>query len=244
MNVSDLTGLDMAQLAALAAALGWASGLRLYAVLFITGLVGFMGWVPLPKGLTILSHPVVMSASGFMLFIEFFADKIPGLDSLWDMVHTVIRIPAGAALAAAVFGIGDNAVLATVAAIIGGSLAATSHVSKASTRAAINTSPEPFSNIGMSLAEDAVVAGGLWMAYNHPLIFMFLVATFVLLAVWLIIKMWRYVTRLVRRLVAIFSGSDDPMRAGQPHSSFIGTERLPDSPGKPSDFRQQPADGL
>jgi hypothetical protein len=120
--------LDTVQLTALAAALGWASGIRLYAVLFITGMVGMMGWFPLPKGLALLQHPAVLGASGFMLFIEFFADKIPGLDSLWDAVHTVIRIPAGAALAGAVFGIADNQALGMAAAILGGALAATSHL--------------------------------------------------------------------------------------------------------------------
>src|ERR1700712_1596984 len=96
--------LDTASLLAIAAALGWASGLRLYAVVFITGIAGYLGWVELPSGLHILQTPLLLGASGFMLFIEFFADKIPGLDSVWDAVHTVIRIPAGAALAAAVFG--------------------------------------------------------------------------------------------------------------------------------------------
>src|ERR1044072_7685508 len=96
--------LDTTQLLSIAAALGWASGLRLYAVVFLPGLAGWMGWVDLPAGLHVLEHPAMLVASGSMLFVEFFADKIPGLDSLWDMVHTVIRIPAGAALAAGVFG--------------------------------------------------------------------------------------------------------------------------------------------
>ena len=104
----------MPQLLALAAALGWASGVRLYLVVLLTGLAGYLGWIPLPSGLQLLAHPVVLAASGFMVFVEFFADKIPGLDSLWDMVHTVIRVPAGAALAAGVFG-ADHAAMALVA---------------------------------------------------------------------------------------------------------------------------------
>ena len=85
--------LDTAQLIALAGVLGWASGVRLYLVVLLTGLAGFMGWIDLPPGLQLLAHPVVLAASGFMVFVEFFADKIPGLDSLWDLVHGVIRIP-------------------------------------------------------------------------------------------------------------------------------------------------------
>jgi hypothetical protein len=151
----------------LAAALGWASGLRLYAVLAITGLAGYADWVTLPDGLKVLEHPVFLGASTVMFLVEFLADKIPGLDSLWDVVHTVIRIPAGAALAAAVFG-GDEPTWAAIAAILGGTLAATSHTAKATTRAAANTSPEPFSNIGLSLAEDGAVVGALWLAWEHP----------------------------------------------------------------------------
>jgi hypothetical protein len=159
---------DTTQLVAVAAALGWASGLRLYAVLFLTGLAGFMGWVPLPAGLHLLQSPWMLGASGFMLFVEFFADKIPGVDTLWDGVHTLLRIPAGAALAAAVFGV-DQASWAIAAALLGGTLAATSHVAKATTRAAANTSPEPFSNIALSLAGDAAVPGMLWLSWVHPL---------------------------------------------------------------------------
>ncbi len=152
--------LDTTQLLAIAAALGWASGLRLYAVVFLTGLAGWLGWVELPAGLQLLQHPALLAASGFMLFVEFFADKIPGVDTLWDMVHTLLRIPAGAALAAAVFG-ADHASWAAAAALLGGTLAATSHLAKTSTRAAANTSPEPFSNIGLSLLGDAAVPAAL-----------------------------------------------------------------------------------
>jgi hypothetical protein len=210
---TQLAQLDWMQMLALAAALGWASGIRLYAVLFFTGMAGVLGWLQLPTGLQLLQNPVVLAASGFMLFVEFFADKIPGLDSLWDAVHTVIRIPAGAALAGAVFGIDDHAAIGLAAAILGGTLAATSHTSKATTRAAINASPEPFSNIAMSLAEDALVAGGLWLAYNYPLVFLACLLLFVLLALWLIRVLWKFVARLVRRLVAIFSGGPDPQQA-------------------------------
>ena len=154
--MSTLANLDTGHLFAIAAALGWASGLRLDAVVILTGLAGLLGWVPLPVGLKVLQNPLVLGAAGLMLALEFLADKIPGLDSIWDALHSVVRIPAGAAMAAAVFG-GDNAAWATVAALLGGTLAATSQVAKATTRAAINTSPEPFSNIAASLAGDAAV---------------------------------------------------------------------------------------
>lgn len=193
------TTLDTTQLVALAAALGWASGLRLYAVLAITGLAGYAGWVDLPAGLRVLQNPLVIGASCFMVFVEFFADKIPGLDSIWDLVHTAIRIPAGAALAAAVFG-GDNATWATIAALLGGSLAATSHVAKATTRAAINTSPEPFSNIGMSLLGDLTVPGAMWLSFAHPAIFLVAVSLAVLLMLGLTWMLSKFLMRVAHRL--------------------------------------------
>ncbi len=201
--------LDTAQLIALAGALGWASGIRLYLVVMLTGLVGFMGWVQLPQGLHLLVNPVVLGVSGFMVFIEFFADKIPGLDSLWDVVHGVIRVPAGAALAAGVFG-ADNGVMGLVAALMGGTLAATSFAAKATSRAAINTSPEPFSNIGASLLEDGLVPLGLWLAIAHPLVFIVLLALVLALSIWLIRICWRFLRQLFSRVARIFSGRPDP----------------------------------
>jgi len=186
-------------LVALAAALGWASGLRLYAVVFLTGLAGRLGWVPLPPGLELLQHAPVLAASGVMLGAEFLAYKIPLVDSMWDAVHTAIRIPAGAALAAAVFG-WDHATAATIAALLGGTLAATAHAAKASTRAAVNTSPEPFSNLALSLAGDAMVPGALWLSWSHPWVFLMLLALALLLMVWLIRSLLRFVRALWRRL--------------------------------------------
>ena len=197
--------LDMTHLVALAAALGWASGLRLYAVVFLTGLAGWLGWVPLPSGLRILEHPLVLGASGVMLFAEFLADKIPAFDSLWDAVHTVIRIPAGAALAAGVFG-GDHAAWATVAALLGGTLAATSHVAKATTRAAANTSPEPFSNIGLSLLGDAAVPAMLWLAWEHPVMAIVGVVIALVLMVTLTIVLMKFLKTLIGSLRRRFGG--------------------------------------
>ena len=196
--------LDTAQLIAIAAALGWASGLRLYAVVFLTGMAGFLGWVELPAGLKILQSPVMLGASGLMLFIEFFADKIPGLDSLWDMVHTVVRIPAGAALAASVFG-ADQASWAMAAALMGGTLAATSHVAKATTRAALNASPEPFSNIAMSLLGDSVVPVSLWLSWEHPYVFFGVLAVVIVISLALIWVLAKFLRQLARRVSGLFA---------------------------------------
>ncbi|MBE2245390.1 MAG: DUF4126 domain-containing protein [Burkholderiaceae bacterium] len=195
-----MDSLDTPQLIALAAALGWASGLRLYAVLFLVGLAGHLGIVDLPSGLRLLQHPLMLGASGFMLFVEFFADKIPGVDTLWDMVHTLVRIPAGAALAAAVFGT-DHATAAAVAALLGGTLAATSHFAKATTRAAANTSPEPFSNLGLSLAGDATVPAALWLAFAHPWVFFGALLIALALMGLLLWKLGGFLRQVFRRLV-------------------------------------------
>lgn len=205
MNLPTLP-LDTPQLIAIAAALGWASGLRLYAVLFLTGLAGFLGWVALPSGLHVLQSPIMLGASGLMLFIEFFADKIPGVDTLWDVIHTLVRIPAGAALAAAVFG-ADQSSWAVAAALMGGTLAATSHVAKATTRVALNASPEPFSNIAMSLLGDSVVPVSLWLSWAHPYVFFGVLAVALVVMVvttWVLAKFLR---RLARRISGWFGAA-------------------------------------
>jgi hypothetical protein len=199
--------LDLTSLFALAAALGWASGFRLYAVVFITGVAGMVGWIPLPPGLSLLQHPAMLAASGGMLFLEFFADKIPGIDSLWDILQSVVRIPAGAALAAGVFG-ADNATMAAVAALMGGTLAASSQAAKTTTRAAINASPEPFSNVLASLVEDGLVVGVMWLATAHPVVFGVLLAI-VVVVMWIVTWMLiRFLKAAFARLSRFFSGTD------------------------------------
>lgn len=198
-TVPTLGELGLGHWLAVAAALGWASGLRLYLVVFATGMAGWLGLVELPQGLQVLQHPAVLGASGFMLFVEFFADKIPGVDTLWDLVHTVVRIPAGAALAAAVFG-ADQASWATVAALLGGTLAATAHAAKATTRAAVNTSPEPFSNIGLSLAGDAAVPAMLWLSWSHPVAFVVVLTVALVAMVMVLVLLASFLRRLLRRL--------------------------------------------
>jgi hypothetical protein len=191
--------LDTTHLIALAAALGWASGLRLYAVVFLTGLAGAMDWVTLPEGLKVLQSTPMLTASGALLAVEFLADKIPWVDSAWDAVHTFIRIPAGAALAYSVFG-GDQAAWGAAAALLGGTLAATSHAAKTTTRAAANTSPEPFSNLALSLAGDAFVPAMLWLSVAHPVWFFIALAFTLAASVALIVLLFRFLRGLVRRL--------------------------------------------
>src|SRR6201997_312886 len=199
---------DTWQLVALAAALGWASGIRLYAVLFVVGATGYLGWVDLPEHLHVLSHPMVLGASGFMLFAEFFADKIPGFDTVWDVVHTLVRIPAGAALAAAVFG--DSSLAWTLtAAILGGTLAAGSHFTKAGARMLINTSPEPFSNWAASFGEDLLAGVVIYFALAHPIAALAVVAVLTAISIWLLPKLWRFVGAIVERIGHVLSGAQD-----------------------------------
>lgn len=199
--------LDTWQLIALAAALGWASGIRLYAVLFFVGAVGYAGWLELPEHLRILSHPMVLAASGFMVLAEFFADKIPGFDSVWDVVHTLVRIPAGAALAAAVFGNSPPA-WTLAAAILGGTLAAGSHFTKAGARVMINTSPEPLSNWVASFGEDLLAGTLIYLALAHPLAALIAVAVLAALSAWLLPKLWRFVRAIVERIAHVFVRAD------------------------------------
>lgn len=195
--------MDMPSLMALAAALGWASGFRLYAVVFLTGAMGYAGWIDLPSGLHILEHPAVLAASAFMLLVEFFADKVPWLDSLWDSIHSVVRIPGGALLAAGVFG-ADSAVMGVVAGLLGGSLAATAFATKATTRAAINTSPEPFSNWFASFFEDGLVVVVLWLATAHPIVFGVVLVLMVLVSAVLLILLMKFLKLVIAKLRAMF----------------------------------------
>lgn len=184
---------------AMSAAMAWGAGLRLYLVVFVVGVLGKFGYVPLPDTLKILANPIVLGAAGFMTFIEFFADKIPWLDSIWDAIHTFLRIPAGAALAAGMLGDSGQGV-AMAAAIIGGTLTAGTHFGKAGTRAAVNTSPEPFTNIGLSIAEESMVAGGLALAIANPVVFLLLLLVFIVLLVFLIRFILKGLSAIIRRL--------------------------------------------
>lgn len=184
---------------AMSLAMAWGAGIRLYLVVFVVGLLGKFGYVPLPDAMKIIANPMVLGAAGFMTFVEFFADKIPWIDSAWDAVHTFLRIPAGAAMAAGMLGDSGEGV-AMAAAIIGGTLAAGTHFGKAGTRAAVNTSPEPFSNIAVSLAEDTAVAGGLALAIANPWIFLALLFVFVVLLVFLLRFLIKGLRAILRKL--------------------------------------------
>jgi hypothetical protein len=190
---------DPVSTVALAGGLSWASGVRLYMALFLAGWLGSIGLLSLPPALQVLQSPWALALTGALLVIEFVADKIPGADSVWDAVHTVIRIPAGAILAAASLGQMDPGWV-TMAALAGGTLAASAHATKAGSRALINTSPEPFSNWAASFSEDAVVGFGLWAAFFHPWLWLALLALFILFALWLLPKLWRGLRWLARRL--------------------------------------------
>lgn len=190
---------------ALAGALAWGAGIRLYLVVFLFGLASWLGYWQLPEHLAMLAHPLVLFASGFMTVVELFADKLPFLDTIWDAIHTFIRIPAGAALAAGVFG-DSGAAVTMAAALLGGTLTATTHFSKAGTRALVNTSPEPFSNAAISLTEDALVAGGSWLAVSQPVVFLVILAVFLVLA----LLMVRWIIRGARRLMGRPDSANDP----------------------------------
>lgn len=194
-----------ALLATLALLMGtsWASGINLYAVLLVLGLGGSTGYIDLPMELAVLEDPWIIGASGVMYVVEFFADKIPGFDSVWDAIHTFIRIPAGAMLAVGT--VGDvTPALEVAAGILGGSIAATSHTTKSSTRLVINSSPEPVTNWTASLSEDLLVLGGLWTALNYPLFFLILFAVFIILVIWLLPKSWTLIKVFVKRIGKLF----------------------------------------
>jgi hypothetical protein len=187
------------QTVALASLLAWASGLRLYLTVFAVGLAGHLGYIELPDALKVLEHPWVIVAAGFMVVMEFLVDKVPALDSAWDAIHTFIRIPAGALLAAGATG--DTLSALTVAAgLLGGTITAGTHFTKAAGRGLINTSPEPFTNWGASLTEDALVLAGIWFAFQHPVVFLSALAVFIALAIWLLPRLWRGLRAVFRSL--------------------------------------------
>ena len=190
-------------LIALTMGVGWASGINLYATILMLGVMANMGNLQLPAELEILADPMVLMAAGFMYCVEFFADKVPGVDTGWDTLHTFIRIPAGAALAAGAVGDMNGAVV-LAAALVGGSLSATSHALKAGGRVMINTSPEPVTNWTASVTEDLAVFGGLWAAFNYPIAFLIGLVLFVALVVWLLPKIWRGVKKVFTFLAGLF----------------------------------------
>ncbi|MBC7756396.1 MAG: DUF4126 domain-containing protein [Bdellovibrio sp.] len=175
---------------ALAGGLSWASGLRLYLTVFAVGMLAKFGYIPLPDSLNILTNTVVLSVAGGLSMIEFLADKIPYVDSAWDSIQTFIRIPAGALLAMGAINSHDP-LIATVTALLGGTLAGATHATKAGSRALINTSPEPVSNVAASLTEESMLVTGGWLVFAHPAVFIGLLCGFILLIFWMLPKLWR-----------------------------------------------------
>ena len=217
--------MDIASLLAMTLGSAWASGINLYATVFALGFMNNSGTFTLPADLQMLGDPLVMTAAGAMYLVEFLADKIPGVDSLWDTLHTFIRIPAGAALAGGMVGdMGTGTELA--AALLGGGLATATHATKAGSRVLINTSPEPFSNWGASITEDVGVFAGLWAALHHPVLFLVLLLLFLVLLIWLLPKLWRGIKKVFGFLGRLFSGG-----GGKDPGSGKDPEPPPDKSG-------------
>lgn len=191
--------MDFLQSTALATGLAWASGIRLYGAVFLVGLLARYDVIQLPPGLSLLEDDWVLWVSGILMVGEFLADKIPAFDSVWDALHTFIRIPAGALLAWGVFQ-DSTPGMQLAAALLGGVITSGTHLTKAGTRALINTSPEPFSNWGASIGEDVTVLGGLYLIWHYPWVFLALLGLFLLVAAWVLPKLWRVLRRLWQRL--------------------------------------------
>lgn len=218
--------MDAVDKIALSMGVGWASGINLYAAVFMLGFLGMNGYVALPPDLNFLSDPMVMTIAALMYCVEFFADKTPGVDSGWDTLHTFIRIPAGAILA--MKSVGDVNQAAELAAfLIGGSLAGISHFTKAGTRVLINTSPEPFSNWTASVAEDVAVLAGLWAALHYPVAFLLVLVLLTAFAIWLLPRLWRGVKTVFIRLARLLNGDRGSSAAAPPSAGSPGPTALP-----------------
>jgi uncharacterized membrane protein len=182
-----------AHLFAIGVLLAWLAGIRVYLTVFGIGVAGFFGWLDLPQALQVTQSPWVIGVSGVLALAEFFADKIPGVDSGWDLLHTLLRVPAGAFLAASAMSPDGHlgaGMLAT-----GAGVALTSHLLKSGTRALLNTSPEPVSNWTASFTEDAAVVGALALAFAHPWLALVLVVAISLVFAVLVAWLWRKVFR-------------------------------------------------
>mgnify|MGYP000159162911 CR=1 FL=1 len=231
---------DIIQIIALSMGVAWASGLNLYAAILTLGIAGSTGNIELPVQLEILQDPTVLMAAGFMFCVEFFADKLPGVDTGWDALHTFIRIPAGAFLAASAVG-DTSAAMELAAAIAGGTLTAGTHMTKAGSRLLINTSPEPVSNWTASFAEDFAVIGGLILAINNPIAFIILLVVFIALALWLLPKLWRGIKLMFNKIRGWFGGAPaEELKHGDADRSEQIAEQIGenlqqlDAPGKPT----------
>jgi len=195
---------DITHIIALTMGAAWAAGINLYAAIATLGILSVTGNMTLPPDLQVLANPLVIGAACLMFAVEFVADKMPGVDTGWDTVHTFIRIPAGALLAAGAVG-QLNPAVSLAAALLGGTLAAGAHGMKAGSRLLINTSPEPLTNWAASIVEDIMVIGGIWAAVNHPWVFLVLLLIFMLMMIWLLPKVWRGIKLLAVKIKALFT---------------------------------------
>ncbi len=204
----------------------WASGINLYATIGMLGFLGATGNVALPDQLLVLQDPLVIGAAALMYLVEFFADKTPGVDTGWDAIHSFIRIPAGALLAAGA--VGDVTPALTISAgILGGAISGTSHAIKAGSRVLINTSPEPFTNWTASVVEDVAVVGGIWAALHYPIVFICFFVLFIILAIWLIPKLWKGIKAVISAIIRFFKGTP---KTEQPIPDKIVIEKPPELP--------------
>ncbi|MES2859679.1 MAG: DUF4126 domain-containing protein [Pseudomonadota bacterium] len=189
--------MEQAHLFAIGVLLAWLAGIRVYLTVFGVGLAGYFGWLDLPQAMQAAQSPWVLVTSGGLAAAEFFADKIPGVDSVWDLMHTLLRVPAGAFLAAAAMspdGQLGGGMLAT-----GAGVAMTSHLLKAGSRALLNTSPEPLSNLTASVTEDVAVVGGLALAFSHPWLALAIVVSISVLFALSVWWLWRKLFRRTPR---------------------------------------------
>ena len=187
----------------------WGSGINLYATVLVLGILGVTENIVLPQGLEILMNPLIIGAAGLMYCVEFFADKIPGVDTGWDTLHTFVRIPAGVLLAAGAVG-NVNPAVAVAAGILGGGLAAGTHAAKSGTRLLINASPEPVSNWTASVLEDVAVITGVWAALVHPWVFLIVLILFILVLIWFLPKLWGAIQKFFSFLGRLFGKQNKP----------------------------------
>ena len=183
----------------------WTSGINLYATVSVLGLLQKFGGVRLPGGLDVLDNWAIIGVAGGLYIVEFFADKIPYVDSVWDVIHTFIRVPAGAVVAWAAVSDMDPSIIIP-ATLIGGGLAFSSHGTKATARIAANLSPEPVSNWVLSLVEDAIAIGGAILAVFAPVVIAVVLVAFVLFFFWFFPKIFRAIRRLFQAAAALFRG--------------------------------------
>jgi hypothetical protein len=199
--------MDLISTLGLAMGSSWVSGINLYAAVATLGLLSRFAHLQLPGELSVVSNWWVIGVAAVLFIVEFIADKFPYLDSAWDVVHTFIRVPAGAALAAASFGDYDKSVQ-VIALLLGGGIALSSHGTKATSRMAINTSPEPASNIAASLFEDLIAVGSIFLAVFYPMVIIVLVILFVVLALFILPKILRFLRSVAAKIRRFFATAE------------------------------------